>query len=99
MWAYRAVQSYDVRSPFVQLFGEKFGRGAITRIAIILNRHLGNNRQIADTAHRLNRLPDFGNVRKGFKDEEINSAFEQSLRLFAKEPSSLLYGSRAIWLQ
>src|SRR5690349_7058661 len=58
-WSNTAVQTDDVGAPVVESFSEEFGRRAKQRVAVGHDRHLRDDREVAQFADRGDRLADF----------------------------------------
>ena len=58
-----------------------FGRRAVEAVAVLLGRHLRDDRQIADPAHRLHRRADLVEVAERLEDEQVDAAVRERRRL------------------
>src|SRR6185369_3542375 len=103
-WSNSAVQSDNVCAPLVESFGKQLRRGAKQRVAIGHDRHLRDDRQIAELTHRGYRLPDLRNVGKSLEAEKIDAAFQQSFSLrlehllrFVKRRWAIRLDAQAEW--
>ena len=52
--------------------------------ALVGERHLGEDRQVGEGAHRLDRQPHLGEVREGLDHEGVDAAFQEPLRLLVE---------------
>ena len=74
-----AVKADNVHSKFGELLRKELGRSSKARIAIHLDRHLSDDRQVTEFADGLDRLFDDRKLRESFENEQIDTAVEQSL--------------------
>ncbi len=68
----------------LELRREPLGRRAVERVAVLLGRHLRDDRQVGQRPHGVDRRADLVQVAEGLEDEEIDAALEQRLRLLAE---------------
>ncbi len=78
-----AVHADDVGVRFERR-RELLGRRAVEAVAVLLDRHLRHDGQIADAADRGDGGADLGQVAERFQHEEVDAAGEQRLGLFAE---------------
>ena len=79
-----AVQPDDVGAPALELGHEGLRRRAVARVAVLLGRHLRDDRQVADRADGANRGADLVDVAEGLEHEEVDAALEERARLFGE---------------
>ncbi len=80
--AHAAVQADHVDIELVEPRGKALRRSAKRGLAVHLDRHLRDDRQIGQLANSADRLFNDGKLGKGFEHEKIDAAFEQCLGLF-----------------
>ena len=80
--AHSAIEADHVGTEFVQSCRKCFGRRSEICLAVHLNGHLGDDRQIANFLYRPHGLFDDGKLRKCFENEKVNAAFKQCFGLF-----------------
>src|SRR5262249_12455353 len=79
-----AVQPDDVGAELLELGDEALRGHAVETVAVLLRRHLRDDRQIAETAHGADRGADLIDVAERLEHEEVDAAVDQRLRLRAK---------------
>ena len=52
---------------------------AVERVAVLLGRHLRDDRQSADAAHAADRRADLVQVAEGLEHEQVDAAFDERL--------------------
>ena len=87
-----AVQSQDIGAPIRHSLGEDFRWRSFETIAVLFNRHLGDQRPIAHFSHALNGSMDFVQIGECFEDENIDAARQKRLRLFAENIARFIDG-------
>ncbi len=80
----RAVDADDGRAAPLELGREPLGRRAVERVAVLLGRHLRDDRQIGQRPHGVDRRADLVQIAERLEDEEIDAALEQRPRLLAE---------------
>ena len=68
----------------LELRREPLGRRAVERVAVLLGRHLRDDRQVGHAAHGVDRRADLVQVAEGLEDEQIDAAVGERLRLLAE---------------
>src|SRR5215210_9035552 len=68
----------------LELGDEAFRRGAVESIAVLLSRHLCDDRQIAEAAYRADRRTDLVDIPERLQDEQLDASFEQRRGLLAE---------------
>ena len=63
---------------------EPLGRRAVQRVAVLLGRHLRDDRQVGHAAHGVDRRADLVQVAERLEDEQVDAAFDERLRLLAE---------------
>ena len=71
-----AIQAQDVRSPFVEPFGEDLWRCSLQAVSVVFNRDLYDERFVRDVAHASHRGVYFIQVEKCFENHYINAAVD-----------------------
>ena len=79
-----AVDADDRRAAPLELGREALRRRAVERVAVLLGRHLRDDRQVADAAHRVDRGAHLVQVAERLEDEQVDAAVDQRLRLLAE---------------
>ena len=68
----------------LELRREPLRRRAVERVAVLLGRHLRDDRQIRHAAHRVDRRADLVQIAERLEDEQIDAAVGERLRLLAE---------------
>ena len=74
----RAVDADDRRAAPLELGREPLGRRAVERVAVLLGRHLRDDRQIRHAAHGVDRRADLVQIAERLEDEQIDAAVERA---------------------
>ncbi len=78
-----AIATDYVRAPFCQASPIMFGTRAVEAVAVFVNRHLRDDRDLrVNFARRENRLVQLAEVAKSFQDQQVNPRVHQDTDLF-----------------
>ncbi len=80
-----AVDADDVRAAREQRRAELLRRRAIEAVAVFFGRDLRHDRQIADSAHGVDRRRRFVPVAERLEHQQVHAAFDERRRLLAEE--------------
>ena len=72
------------RAALLELRRELLGRRAVERVAVLLGRHLRDDRDVRHAPHGIDRRADFVQIAERLEDEEIDAAVGKRLRLLAE---------------
>ena len=78
-----------------QLGAELLRRRPVQLLAVVLDRHLRDDRQVADAAHRRDGGADLVEVAERLEDEQVHAAVEQRPRLLAEVLLGLVHAGLA----
>ena len=76
-----AVDADHIRAAPLHLRRELLRRRSVEAVAVVLDRHLRDDRQLRDAAHRGNRGADLVQIAEGLQNEEVDAPFDERLRL------------------
>ena len=79
-----AVQADDGGALFFELLNEKLGGRAVQGVAILFRRHLRDNRERRQAAHRTDGGTDLVQIAESLEHEQVDAAFEERRRLLAE---------------
>ena len=74
----RAVDADHRRAAPLELGREPLGRRAVERVAVLLGRHLRDDRQVRHAADGVDRRADLVQVAERLEDEQVDAAFERA---------------------
>jgi len=85
-----AVDADDGRPTRLERRRELFRRRAVERVAILLGRHLRDDRQVRNRAHRVQGRANLVEIAERFEDEQVDAAFGERLGLLPEVVARLV---------